>query len=66
MYNYDVMVVVNCICKYMVLFRCRHRNLVELMGFCVTSPALVYEFMERGNLHYLIHTVGPIPFLLYI
>ena len=31
-------------------YRYRHRNLVELMGFCYKPKAIVYEFMERGNL----------------
>ena len=32
------------------VFRFRHRNLVDLVGFCFDPPMLVYEFMEQGNL----------------
>lgn len=41
-------------CKLAIFFtplRCRHRNLVDLMGFCLSPPMLVYEYMERGNLY---------------
>lgn len=31
--------------------RCRHRNLVDLMGYCLYPPTLIYEYMEQGNLH---------------
>lgn len=33
-----------------ILYGCRHRNLVDLMGFCTDPPALIYEYMEQGNL----------------
>ena len=31
--------------------RCRHKNLVELMGYCASPPMLVFEYMEQGTLH---------------
>ena len=31
--------------------RCRHKNLVELLGFCRSPPMLLYEYMENGNLY---------------
>ena len=32
-------------------YRCRHRNLIDLMGYCPSPPMLVYEYAEKGNLH---------------
>ena len=32
-------------------FRCRHKNLVDLVGYCSNPSVLVYEYMEVGNLH---------------
>ena len=40
-----------------VIYRCRHRNLVDLLGFCSQPPSLVYEFMEEGNLYDRLHKV---------
>ncbi|XP_065887583.1 uncharacterized protein [Dysidea avara] len=38
-------------CEAWALTRCRHKNLVELMGYCSKPPMLIYEFMEQGSLH---------------
>ena len=32
------------------VYRFRHRNLVDLVGFSFDPPMLVYKFMEQGNL----------------
>ena len=37
--------------------RFRHKNLVELMGYCLNPAALVLEFMEEGNLDSHLHKV---------
>ena len=38
----------------------RHRNLVDLMGFCAQSDccALVYEFLEQGSFYDNLHEVS--------
>lgn len=35
----------------------RHRNLVKILGYCVSGPdrILIYEFIERGNLDIWLH-----------
>eukprot|EP01127_Copromyxa_protea_P019007 TRINITY_DN6092_c0_g1_i1.p1 TRINITY_DN6092_c0_g1~~TRINITY_DN6092_c0_g1_i1.p1 ORF type:complete len:781 (+),score=116.06 TRINITY_DN6092_c0_g1_i1:23-2344(+) len=38
-----------------LLRRLRHPNLVLLLGICQDSPALVFEFMENGSLHSVLH-----------
>ena len=38
-------------------FRCRHKNLIDLMGYSPSPPILVYEFMEQGNLFDRLHKV---------
>lgn len=35
--------------------RFRHRNLVDLMGFCRKPQAIVYEYMEQGSLFQHLH-----------
>ena len=42
-------------CIIQLLYRYRHSNLVDLMGYCVSPPALVYEFMEGGSLFDRLH-----------
>ena len=32
--------------NYYILYRCRHHNLVDMMGFCVAPPIIVYELMD--------------------
>jgi hypothetical protein len=39
------------------LTKYRHKNVVELMGFCTSPPAIVYEYMENGSLYDNLHTV---------
>ena len=34
-----------------ISFRCLHKNLVDLVGYCSNPSVLVYEYMEEGNLH---------------
>ena len=37
----------------MILFayRCRHANIVDVMGFCVNPPIIMYEYMDYDRLH---------------
>ena len=35
----------------MHIYRCRHRNLVDLVGYCSSPPILVYEYLEGGSLY---------------
>ena len=37
------------------LLRFRHHNLVELMGYCIKPPCIVYEFLEKGCLFSCLH-----------
>ena len=36
--------------------RFRHKNIVQLMGYCDRPPALIYEFMENGSLFHHLHS----------
>lgn len=39
-----------------LLSRAHHRNLVQLIGYCIEkSLVLVYEYMSNGSLHQLLH-----------
>ena len=33
----------------------KHRNIVQLYGYCLEPPALVMEYVQLGNLNYLLH-----------
>eukprot|EP00731_Ephydatia_muelleri_P015317 Em0008g1037a len=33
----------------------KHRNIVQLFGYCLEPPALVMEYVQLGNLNYLLH-----------
>ncbi len=35
--------------------RFRHRNLVDLLGYCKDPPALIFEYMEQGSLFDHLH-----------
>ena len=36
-------------------FSFQHPNLVQLMGYCSTPPALIFPFMERLSLYHCLH-----------
>ena len=40
-----------------IISRLQHANIVKLLGCCIEgdNQILVYEYMARGNLHYIIH-----------
>lgn len=42
-----------------ILYRFRHNNLVQLMGFSKSPPCVVYEYMQHGSLYHNIHEVFP-------
>ena len=33
----------------------KHQNIVQLYGYCLEPPALVIEYVQLGNLNYLLH-----------
>ena len=37
------------------IIRFRHKNLVELMGYCPKPVCLIYEYMEIGSLYKCLH-----------
>ncbi|XP_042406036.1 calcium/calmodulin-regulated receptor-like kinase 2 [Zingiber officinale] len=47
--------------EVLLLSRLHHRNLVNLVGFCIDNSQrmLVYEFMTNGNLATLLYNDGP-------
>ena len=36
----------------MCTFRFSHPNIIQLVGYCASPPALIYPFMEQHSLHY--------------
>ena len=52
-YNYIVALSV-CL---MLHYRFRHKNLVELMGFCSQPACIVYEYLEIGSLFDCLHII---------
>lgn len=57
--NIDATTLHACVIAYysdLLIIRCRHQNIVELMGVCVDPPALVYGYMENGTLYKWLHS----------
>ncbi|CAI5999252.1 unnamed protein product [Closterium sp. NIES-65] len=47
----------DCLAEILVLGDLRHPNLVQLLGYCMedSRAILVYELVERGDLHHWLH-----------
>ncbi|CAI7836024.1 unnamed protein product [Closterium sp. NIES-53] len=50
----------DCLAEILVLGDLRHPNLVQLLGYCMedSRAILVYELVERGDLHHWLHPNG--------
>ncbi len=56
--RYNYLYLIKCVASQVLfIYRCRHQNLVELMGVCSSPPILIYEFMEKGSLYTVLHKV---------
>ena len=45
----------NILVHKIIVYRYRHKNVVDLMGYVTSPPTIVYEFMDEGSLYDHLH-----------